>query len=223
LKQVKVKILSVFTVLICSLVSVKAQTPPLIEQDDVQSWNDVQLTVPLSKKVDFVTQFTMRFGKNISRLNDGRFQFGFAYKPNKTWTIQPFYWFINSRDSRGRFRHEDRFNLRIGYKFPIKSFGLSHRSWFEYRKRNTGNSWRYRPSLTFEKELPKKFKAKFYVTEEPFYDSTLDKFSRNRFTVGINRTLTKKLSVDLFYMRQNDGNSRPGDLQVIGTAWKIKF
>jgi Protein of unknown function (DUF2490) len=220
---VKLQILSIFTVLICSLVSVKAQTPPLVNQDDFQSWNDVQLTVPLSKKVDFVTQFTMRFGKNVSRLNDGRFQFGFAYKPNKHWTIQPFYWFINARDSRGRSRTENRLNLRVVYKFPIKKFGLSHRSWFEYRIRTTGNSWRYRPSLTFEKDLPKKFNAKVYFTEEPFYDSILKKFSRNRFTVGINKTLTKKLSLDIFYMRQNDGFSRPGDLHAIGTSWKIKL
>jgi Protein of unknown function (DUF2490) len=223
MKKMRIKYLAFFAILLLSFKVAKSQTLPLANQDDVQSWNDVQLTMPLSKKVDLVTQVTARLGKNISRFNDGRFQFGFAYKPNKAWTIQPFYWFIKARDSRGRLRREDRFNLRIGYKFPIKSFGLSHRSWFEYRKRTTGNSWRYRPSLTFEKELLKKFKSKLYITEEIFYDSTLDKFSRNRFTIGINRALTKQLSVDLFYMKQNDGFSRPGDLNVIGVTWKIKF
>jgi Protein of unknown function (DUF2490) len=219
----KLKIPVLFAVLICSLVSVKAQTPPLAAQDDTQEWNDVQLTVPLSKKVDFVTVATFRFAKNISRFNDGRLQLGVVWHPNKSWTFQPFYWNIKARDSRGRFRHENRFNLRIGYKFPIKRLALSHRSWFEYRVRNTGNSWRYRPSLTIEKELPKKLKSKIYITEEVFYDSLLNKFSRNRVTVGINKTLSKKLSVDIFYTRQNDGNSIPGDLHIIGTVWKIKF
>lgn len=219
----KLRIPVILAVLICSLVSVKAQTPPLVEQDDVQSWNDIQLTIPIYKKVDFYTSLTMRFGKDITRLNDARYAFGFIYKPDKNWSFQPFYWSIRARDSRGRFRQENRLNLRIGYKFPIKSFGLSHRSWFEYRLRNTGNSWRYRPSITFEKDLPKKLKSKFYMTEEPFYDSVLKKFSRNRLTVGISRTLTKQLSLDLYYMRQNDGNSRPGDLHVVGTSWKIKL
>jgi len=219
------KTVKLLGILLCALISVKAQTPPLVEQDDFQSWNDLQITVPMSKQVDFVTQATMRFGKNISRLNDGRFQIGFVYKPNKSWSFQPFYWFIRARNSRSQFRTEHRLNFRIGYKFPIKSFGLLHRSWFEYRIRNTGNSWRYRPSLTFEKEIPKKIipKAKFYLTEEVFYDSILNKFSRNRFTVGINKILNKKLSVDLYYMRQNDGFSRPGDLNVVGTSWKVKF
>ena len=77
--------------------------------------------------------------------------------------------------------------------------------------------------MTIEKDLKFIPKTKFYATEEVFYDSSLDKFSRNRFTLGITRTLSKKLSLDLYYMRQNDGFSRPGDIHVIGTSWKIKL
>ena len=214
---------TIFAIIFFAFSNAIAQTPTLVPQDDIQLWNDVQLNVPLAKKVDFWTSATIRFGKNVSRFNEGRYAIGFIYHPTKTWSFQPFYWSIKARDSRGRFREEHRFNLRIAYKFPIKTVGLSHRSILEYRIRNTGNSWRYRPSLTFEKDLPKQFKAKFYVTEEPFYDSTLKKFSRNRVTVGITKTLSKQLSLDIFYMRQNDGNSRPGDLNVIGTSWKIKL
>ncbi len=219
----KIKYLAFFVILFWNLTEAKSQVPPMVAQDDRQSWNDLQLTIPVSKKVDFVTQLTGRFGKNVSRLNDARYQFGFAFKPDKTWTLHQFYWNIRARDSRGRFRTEHRLNLRIGFKFPIKKFGLSHRSWFEYRLRSVGNSWRYRPSVTFEKELPKSYKAKFYITEEPFYDSVLKKFSRNRLTLGVNKTLTKKLSFDLFFMRQNDGVSRPGDLNVVGTTWRVKL
>lgn len=206
-----------------SLLFADAQT--VTDDEDIQSWNDLQLTVPMSKKFDFYTAVTMHFGKNVTRLNDGRFAIGFIYKLNKSWTIQPFYWFINARNSRGQFRHEDRLNLRVGYRFPFKKFGLSHRSTFKYRLRSPENFFRYRPSLTFDRDIPKKIipKAKFYVTEEVFYDSLLNKFSRNRFTVGITKTLTPKLSLELYYMRQNDGFSRPGDLNVIGTSFKIKL
>lgn len=199
-----------------------------VDRDDNQSWNDVQVTIAANENFDFYSALTMRFGKNITRLQDGRFAIGFIWKPTKSISIQPFFWYIRMRNAAGRFRAENRFVLRASYRFPIKSFGLTHRSQFEYRDRQapTQNSWRYRPSLTFEKELPKDFfikKAKLYITEEPFYDSALDKWSRNRFTVGINKTLNKKLSVDIYYMRQNDGFSIPGDLNVIGTAWKIKL
>lgn len=195
------------------------------DDEDFQSWNDVQLTVPMSKLVDFQTKVTMRFGKNVTRLNDGRWQFGFVFKPTKALSITPFYWYIRARNSAGLFRTEHRFNLSASYRFPIKSFGLIHRSTLERRLRQPANTWRYRPSLTFEKEIPKNIipEAKFFVGDEVFYDSATKKFSRNRFSIGINKTLTKQLSVDVYYMRQNDGFAHPGDLNTIWTAWRIKL
>ena len=202
-----------------------ANAQTITDIDDFQSWNDVQLTVPMNENFDFFTQFTARFGKNVSRLNEGRFAVGFVWKPTKSLSISPFYWHIRARNSNSRFRIEHRLNLRATYRFPFKKFGLSHRSTFEYRMRSPRNTWRYRPSLTFEKDIPERIipKAKFYLTEEVFYDSRLNKFSRNSFTVGINKTINKNLSVDVYYMRQNDGFSRPGDLNVVGTSWKIKL
>lgn len=196
-----------------------------VDRDDNQSWNDVQLTVPVGEQFDFTLSGTFRFGKNITRLNDRRVAVGFVYKPKKYLSFQPFYWNIVARNSSGKFKQEHRLNFRATYRFPFKTFGLSHRSWFEYRIRKPRSSWRYRPSLTFEKDIPKKFieGARVFVTEEIFYDSILNKFSRNRFSVGVTKTINKKLSLDVYYLRQNDGFSVPGDLNVIGTAWKIKL
>ena len=217
-----IKILLFFALIGFSVLFADAQT--LADQDDNQSWNDIQLTVPMTKEFDFYLAGTFRFGKNVTRLNDRRIAVGFIYKPNKSLSFQPFYSNIEARNANGRFRTEHRLNLRVGYRFPFKKFGLSHRSWFEYRLRRPLNSFRYRPSLTFEKDIPKIIpKSKLFITEEIFYDSLLKKFSRNRFSVGINRTLTKQLSLDVFYLRQNDGFSRPGDLNVIGTSFKIKL
>ena len=197
----------------------------IVPDEDVQSWNDLQFTIPVTKELDVYSAVTARFGKNITRLNDRRFAVGIIYKLNKSWSLQPFYWNIKARNARGDFGIEHRLNLRVGYRFPFKKFGLLHRSAFEKRYRSGRNSWRYRPSLTFEKDLPKNFipKARFFVTEEAFYDSILKKFSRNRFTVGIGRPLTKQLSLDVYYMRQNDGFSRPGNLNVIGTGLRVRL
>ena len=62
-------------------ITAKSQTTAVQDNDDLQSWNDVQLTVGLSKKVDLYSAVTMRFGKNVSRLNDGRFAIGLTFKP----------------------------------------------------------------------------------------------------------------------------------------------
>ncbi|HEX8289703.1 MAG TPA: DUF2490 domain-containing protein [Pyrinomonadaceae bacterium] len=203
--------------------SINAQTAQ--PEDDLQSWNDVQITVPMTKKVDFQTTFTARFGKNISRVNDSRFAIGFVLKPTKSLSFHPFFLRVDARNANSRFRPEHRLNLRAAYRFPTKKFGLLHRSLFEYRLRQPRNSFRYRPSITFEKAVPKNFipKATFFVTEEVFYDSILKRFSRNRLSAGINKVFNKNLSLDLFYLRQNDGTTRPGDLHVIGTALRVKF
>lgn len=206
-----------------AMLEAQATTPT--DNDDLQSWNDLQLTVALNKKVDFSTALTLRFGKDISRLNDRRIAVGFIFKPTKYLSFQPFYWSIAARNSAGQFRNEHRLNLRAVIKFPVKVLGISHRSWFEYRIRSVGNTWRYRPSITIEKELPKKFVEglKVFATEEPFYDSASGRFSRNRFSVGFNKTLNKKLSFDIYFLRQGDNFSRPGTVDIIGTALKIKM
>ncbi len=212
------------TILIC-FAALFADSQTTTDDEDVQSWNDVQLTVPINERFDFYTSFTARFGKNISRLNEARYAAGIVYHPNKAWSFQPFYWFIDARNSRSQFRREHRYSLRVSYHLPFKKISLTHRSLFEYRRREPQNSFRYRPSIMFDKDIPKNIipKAKFFISEEVFYDSILNKFSRNRTSIGIMKTLTKKLSVDIYYMRQNDGYTHPGDLNVIWLTWKVRL
>ena len=210
------------TGLLCLLVSTSAMGQ---DNADTQSWNDVQVTVKLNKKVDLFSVATLQFQKNLTQVKDGRFAIGLTLKPSDSLSITPFTTLLRFRRSSGEFRTEYRFSLRAVYRFPTKRFGLSHRSQIEYRFRPGANSWRYRPSLTVEKAIPKSFASglKIFATEEPFYDSASGRFSRNRFSVGVNKVLSEKLSLDIYYLRQGDNFSNPGTVHVIGTAWKIKL
>ncbi|NOT48201.1 MAG: DUF2490 domain-containing protein [Acidobacteria bacterium] len=196
-----------------------------VDDSDLQSWNDLSITVALNKTVDLYIPVTFRFDHNIGTLHEGRIGAGVILKPVKNVAITPFYTFIRVRNSAGRFVNENRVTLRGVYRFPVKNFGLSHRSQYEYRIRPTGNLWRYRPSITIEKELPEKFVSglKVYATEEPFFESTTNRFSRNRFSVGINKVLNKKLSLDIYYLYQGDNFAHPASVHVIGTAWRVKL
>lgn len=193
------------------------------DDEDLQSWNDLQITVPLTKRADLLLQTTFRFGNNISRFNEFRGGGGLVLKLSGAVSFSPIYSYIETRNAAGVFHTEHRYSLRGTYKFPVKQFGLSHRSIYEYRVRSSGNTWRYRPSLTFEKALPEEFipHAKFFVTDELFYVSTTGKFSRNRFSLGLSKTMNKHFTLELYYLRQSDGYSHPGDLNVLGTTWKI--
>ncbi len=211
--------------LLSTVLQAQTPTPTPLDDDDIQLWSDIGVTIPLNKKTDLFIPMTFRFANDISRFNEGRIGAGLVIKPHKSFSIAPTYLFIKSRNSSGIFVRENRLSLGLTYRFPTKAFGLSHRSQFEYRIRPSGNRWRYRPSVTVDKQLPETWihGVKLYVTEEPFYDSGSGRFSRNRLTLGVNKTLSKKLSLDLYYMRQDDNFSRPRLLHVIGTGWKIKL
>lgn len=197
--------------------------PP--DDDDVQSWNDIQLTIPVRKKVDLFLTTTYRFGKDLSRFNEGRVGAGIGVKLLKSFTATAGNTFIKSRTLTGSFRRENRYHLAGTYKFPFKKFGLSHRSQYEYRDLGPVKEWRYRPSITFEKTLPESWisKTTFFVTEEPFYSSATGNFARNRLSLGLKKTFNRHFSMDVYFLRQNDRFSIPGDLNVIGTAWKFKL
>ncbi len=215
-----VKIISFSTLFLALAATYNAQ---VVDREDLESWNDFLLTIPINKKIDVVVQPTLRFGQNITRLTEGRVGAGVVFKINKTVTVLPSYTYIETRNILGVFHYEHRYSLRGILKFPIRSFALLHRSIYEYRVRRSGNTWRYRPSITLEKELPKKLlsNAKFFITEEPFYVSTTRKFSRNRLSVGVSKVINPHLTLDIYYLRQNDRFSLPGDLHVIGTTWKF--
>lgn len=193
------------------------------DDEDIQSWNDLQITIPVNAKVDALLLTTLRLDQNLGRVGEGRAGFGFAIKPHRSFSISPTYQYIETRNLLGAFRTEHRYTLRGTYKFPIKRFGFSHRSAYEYRKRGSGNSWRYRAAVTLEKELPESFipRSKVFVNEEIFYVSTTGKFSRNRFTIGLSTEVTSHFTFEAYYLRQNDGFAHPGDLNIIGTNLKV--
>lgn len=194
------------------------------DNTDNQSWNDLQISIPVSEKVDLQLLATARFGRNITRFEHGRVGAGVAVDIGKGFSAGANYQYIESLNALSRYFTEHRYTVRGGYKFPVKRIGLSHRSTYEYRSRRLGNFWRYRAAVTIEKKLPDNWikNSKLFITEEVFYVSTASRFSRNRISAGISRAINDHFTLDVYYLRQNDGTSRPGDLHVIGTTWRIK-
>jgi len=205
--------------------SVAAQTKPPVPETDVQSWNDVQLTVPVGKKVDFVMQGTLRLGDKLTNPVDERFGAGFNYKLNPHITLQQTVLARVARPPNGRSEHETRLTLGATLQEPIGKFALSDRNWFERRWRDPQvDAWRYRNRIRLEHPFQiKQTNFTWFVSDEVFYDWSLHAWVRNRAAVGAAHTFNKQFSLDIYYMRQNDGRTHPGDLHIIGTVWRIKL
>ena len=197
----------------------------IIDRADNQSWNDVQVAVPLTKDIDFNLLGTLRVGRDISRPVDERLGTGFTFRFGPHLQIAPNYLYIGMQPFRNRRVWESRLSLPVTLRFDVDKFRISDRNTFERRIRRPGiNSTRYRNRLQVEHPVgPKEWSLSLYVADEVFYDWSVDRWVRNRFTVGGSKVLNKHFTLDVYYMRQNDRVSIPGDLNVIGTILRIKL
>jgi len=213
------------SMLFCLDASSLAQSAAVAPKSDTQNWNDVQLSIPMSKKVDFVIQGTLRIGDHITRPVDERWGLGFAFKLGKYLSFNPFYFHREARPPGGKHESEDRFTLGATVRVPVGRFTLVERNWFERRERVPQvNAWRYRNRVQVEHPFKlNQSKFTFFVSDEVFYDSSLHDWVRNRFGVGVSHVFNKHFTIDLYYMRQNDGRTRPGDINVIGATYRLRL
>ena len=197
----------------------------VVPKSDTQSWNDVQFTIPLNKKTEFVVIGTLRLGDNLTKPVDERWGIRFNYALTKYVTLQTLYFHREARPPNGRHEREERGTVGANLRVPLGKFTFNTRNWFERRWREPQvDSWRYRNRLQLEHPF-KIGKTKFVwvVSDEVFYDWSVNDWVRNRFAVGVNHTFNKHFTLDTYVMRQNDGRSRPGDLNIIGTTWRIRL
>ena len=201
-----------------------AQSRPPVPEEDTQWWNDLQVAVALSKEVDFNLFGTFRIGRDVTHLVDRRAGAGFSFKVGQYLTLAPWYLNIITRPAEGRKGNENRLNFAATLRVPLGKFALIDRNLFERRLRFPLNSTRYRNRLQIEHPFKVgKTQLGWFASDEVFYDWSVDDWVRNRFSIGVSRKFNKHFTGDLYYMRQNDGRSRPGDLHVIGATYRIRL
>ena len=202
---------------------VQAQTLP--SRSDTQQWTDVQVAVPLSKRVDFNFGGTLRLGRDLNRPVDERVGFGWTFKFGNHVLVTPNYQYIGMQPFRGRRVWEDRLSVPVNITFDVGKFRLTDRNLFERRLRHPGiNATRYRQRLHVEHPIGSAdWKLSVFISEEVFYDWSLDAWVRNRVEIGVTKVFNKAWTQDFYYLRQNDSHSVPGDLHVIGTSLRFKL
>ena len=213
----------VVKVVLCAGVCATGQTR--VPKSDTQSWNDVQVTISINKKTEFVLLGTLRIGGNLTKPVDERWGIRFNYALKKYVTLQTVYFHREAKPPNGKHESEDRLTLGANFRVPLGKFTLNTRNWFERRWRDPQvDAWRYRNRVQLEHPF-KIGKSKFVwqVSDEFFYDWSLHNWVRNRFAAGISHTFNKHLTLDIYGMRQNDGRTRPGDVNIIGTTWRVRL
>ena len=196
-----------------------------LDETDNQFWSDYQIAAPVTKNFDFNILGTFRIGRDISHPIDERIGAGFTFRLGSHVTISPNYVHIGMQPFAGRRIWENRLTLPVTLRFNAGDFRISDRNQLEHRMRNSGlKTNRYRNRFQVEHPIgDKDWQLSLFVADEVFYDWFINRWVRNRFSVGAIKVFNKHLTQDLYYLRQNDGVSLPGDLHVLGTSLRFRL
>jgi len=212
----------IWSFLFLSLLTIAA-TAQQPDQDDNQIWHETIVTIPLTERVNLTFNGVLRYGFDAERFVDKRAGFGFSYKVNKYLAVGTGYLYRKTEFVPGRKNYENRFISNFTLRREFGKIDLSDRNQFEYHVRNSrSDKFNYRNRLQIERETEiNNFKLKPFASAEVFYDSQFETFSRLWLTAGVSKKFNKNLTLDVYYLRQLDGWSRPGDLNVFGTTLRI--
>lgn len=194
-------------------------------RSDNQQWTEVQLAAPVTSTIDFNIIGQLRIGRDITHPVDERVGVGFTFRFGEYVSFAPHYLHIATQPFEGRRGWENRVVLPVTLRFSLGDFRLSDRNQFVRRYRSTGVKTNlYRNRLQVEHPVgPDRYNLSLFVSDEVFYDWTVDRWVRNRFTIGASKVFNKHFTQEFYYLRQNDGVSQPGDLNVLGTALRFKL
>jgi len=197
---------------------------PTDMRGDTQSWNKVQFTVPLGDRIDLTFRGDLRLGRNLGDFVDERVGASLRFKLSTYIELSSGYEYVVRQPERGRTTYENRISFAGTVKVPVGRFSIENRNQFERRVRNSASdTTRYRNRLLLSRQV--KFgdtQIKLFVSDEVFYDFAEQAWTKNRFSVGGEKKFSDQFALEIYYTRQNDGFSRPGDLNVIGTTFKLR-
>ena len=197
---------------------------------DFQVWNDVTVSVPLDKNKDWTLSLggVWRVGKNVQKSVDERVSVALMRKLNRTFSVGTGYVYRASNPTFRRRLYESRFQAIGVINVPLpKKFNLSNRHILLYQSLYSRPDtsiyrtrfWLKRPVNIGDRTIEP------FIAYEHFYDFRADSWVRYRIQPGVTTKIYKKLSADIYYLRQNEGGGgkRPGTLNAVGSSLKISL
>lgn len=200
------------------------QVGQVLPRRDFQAWMSFDGTHPLSKKVDFLLGAGIRYGNLKGHLSYRRVTTGFAFRWHKFFTFEPYYQYAVIDSHLGPLTPEHRLAMQTTVGVPWRRWLISDRNRGERNFKPGLKYWRYRNRLELQRPIVLVHKTlTAFAWDEVYYSSVARRWYRNRFALGVQRRLSRRLAVDIFYVHQNDGYSHPGDLDGLGLTVHSQF
>lgn len=185
---------------------------------DNELWTSATFKLRVNKQLRFEIEEQTRFNNNISRLNTAFTEGGMRYRFNKNISAKALFRYSYRPYSHNRYR----FSGDVAYDWSKKGFPVDfryrlrlQRSIQEYT-RNSESYWRNKFSLGYNLS---KLVDPFVSFESYFKLSHINKFTINRYIIGLDWSLSKTLSLETFYMLEDEfGEPKPKLHKVIGVG-----
>jgi len=199
-----------------------------VEDDEPRSGNqfrgEVEVAVPIYKELYLTVGGDLRVGQ-VDKNRFARGEAGCLYKQkiSNFFTVVPRYRYRAEQLFSGASTTENRLSADGVVNFKIRKFKFTDNNLFEFRFRRAGNSQRYRNRLKVSHPITVgKTNIDLFASDEVYYEWEERAWTRNRFKIGFGKDLGERGGYEVYYMRQNDGFSRPGDLNVVGIEFEFE-
>lgn len=201
-----------------------AQGKPQFPQDDTQVWTDAEASHALRENVHLILNGGLRWSDDAGHVLYRRVGGGLAYTWHNYLTLSPYYNFYSTDSTPVNTSRENRIALAVTVGIPLGRWRVSDRNTIERRFLATADTTRYRNRVQIERGIKLAgFPLRVFIWDEVFYDSAAHAWTRNRTAVGAGKEISRYLSIDLYYLRQNDSHTSPGDLNAIGMTLRTHF
>lgn len=206
-----------------------AQTDSLPEQ--TQSWNEVQLILPLKfgkdrkgKQIDKITATfsgISRIGRN--EFLDNRVSATADYRINRHLSVFGGVLYRQDEITKNQPRNETRLTTGATISVAWRGFTFRDRNMFEHRFRNNRADLNlYRQRIQISRPITYKKKELFapFISEEGYLDTRTKEWVQNEFYAGITRRFTPKVSLDIAYLRSD---TRPINVNGLSLNLRIRL
>lgn len=215
--------------ILMSFFSVKGQD----YEDDAAIWLNIYLEKKLNDKLDIHLNHKSRLSNNISEYSMGYADVGLTYNFNKNIKLLGDYVYAKRRNMDGSYGNRHQFYLALILKKKIGRWNFSYRNMLQTQVQDIYTSYEGRVPVNYERnkltikyEINKRFVA--YVAQElylPFYQVKSKGLDRSRSYAGLFYNLTKKSSVEVYFLYQHELNSynRTNRDYIYGIGYSREF
>lgn len=193
-------------------------------REDTQVWSEVDGVHQVGKNTDLLISGGFRLGRDASHPVYERGSAGLAFKAGRYLTIAPTYSYYATQPVAGADARENRISLDTTAALPLGHWIVSDRNRFERRFIEPRDSTRYRNRIEIEHPIRVgTVTVGAFLSDEAYYDWSYRAWVRNRVVVGGGHQLNKRLYMDAYFVRQDDGRSRPRGLNAVGVTFRVRF